>query len=657
MECSHDVDDIESAVPIPMNLFEDQALMESVVLNMINTDIKTQKEMDKFIREQQQRIHKTIAHNQLLYTYRCMIQANKISNKKQFEQFLISKSVRGTSGVMVITLMTSAYPKKVKSDFSDEYNNSDPFYKSEEAIRLAKEYSKFSCKFNCDYCPEEPNMPRSYIKREPAVARAVQNNFDPVLQFRDRGKAYLISGHPVDKIELIISGGTWSSYDSEYQEEFIRDSYYAANTFYQRDFDTTSRTRLSLEEEIKINRTSKCRIIALTLETRPDQINATELIRFRRFGVTRVQLGIQNTDNHILRYVSRGCTNEDAIASIKLLKDNGFKIDIHIMPDLPLSTPESDKRMFEYILNSPDLQADDWKIYPTSVVKWSRIETWYNNHKRNYDTETNPEKLSFKDNKIYKPYAEDIIENIKIKHGKTEIYSNPLIELIIWVKSQVHPWIRLNRVIRDLPHLYISTEGYREDLRQIIQKEMQKKGLKCKCIRCREVKNKQSDISQAKLIVRQYFASGGVEYFISFESSDESILYGFLRLRISKDSGSVFPELKDTAMIRELHVYGKVAKVDEKNMLDDKIQHKGLGKKLIQKAEEITLQNNLNRIAVIAGIGVITYYHKQGYLDYPGKGSYQIKILTKPSQFLFTQNIFSILVILLSIIIILFIFY
>jgi len=163
MECSVVApQDIESLVPKPRNLFTDQKLMESVVMNMIKKPIQNQKEMDKFIRDEQKRIKKTIAHSQLLYTYKCMLESNKIDNE-HYEQFLKSKMVRETSGVMVITLMTSAYPKKVKSDFSDEYLSSDPFHKSEEAIQLTKEHSKFSCQYDCYYCPQEPNMPRSYI--------------------------------------------------------------------------------------------------------------------------------------------------------------------------------------------------------------------------------------------------------------------------------------------------------------------------------------------------------------------------------------------------------------------------------------------------------------------------------------------------------------
>src|SRR5581483_10119464 len=220
------------------------------------------------------------------------------------------------------------------------------------------------------YCPFEPGQARSYLMKEPAVARANQNRFCAVDQFRDRGHSYTANGLPFDKIELIVIGGTWHSYDLEYRNEFIRDTYYAANTFYDKDYLTNPRERLSLEEEIKINETSLCRIIGLTIETRPDQITPQALVDLRKQGVTRLQLGVQHTDDEILKYVNRKCTTEDAIRAIKLLKDNCFKVDIHLMPDLPNSTPEKDALMFDYILNSEDIQADQMKIYMTAVLPW-----------------------------------------------------------------------------------------------------------------------------------------------------------------------------------------------------------------------------------------------------------------------------------------------
>jgi ELP3 family radical SAM enzyme/protein acetyltransferase len=186
------------------------------------------------------------------------------------------------------------------------------------------------------------------------IHRANQNGWDAVSQFDDRASTLERNGHTIDKIELLVLGGTWSSYPRDYQEEFVRDLFYAANTYSSRE--GKRRERLSLEEEQRINETCESRIIGLTLETRPDFINKYELRLLRRYGCTRVQLGIQHTDNDILKYINRGCTREDGIKAVHLLKDSGFKVDIHIMPDLPSSNVEKDRAMFDYIINTPYLQ-------------------------------------------------------------------------------------------------------------------------------------------------------------------------------------------------------------------------------------------------------------------------------------------------------------
>ena len=583
MECV--LTDIEDAIPKPMNLFKDQLLMESVVANMLKNSIKTQKEMDKFIRREQQRIHESIAHNQLLYTYRCMVRDKKVEQNKHYEQFLKSKVVRELSGICQITVVMGPGFKILEDDDGNKVElNRDPMYASERTIRLAEEKKHYSCPFNCFYCPDQPGQPRSYLKTEPAVHRANSFDFDPILQFRERVKAIIINGMEAVKIELNIKGGTFSEYDDTYRTDFIHKLYYSANTMYDDDFESNPRPMKTLEEEIKINETSKCGIIGLTVEARPDSIKPEELIKFRSLGITRYEMGVQSIFDSVLKYINRGCKHKDAVNAMKLLKDNNFKVDIHIMFDLPSSTHEMDKEMVDYLIESPDLQPDQMKLYPCTVVPFTKIEVWYDNYKRDYDTELNPDGLSNADNRIYKPYAEENLEDIIIEHGKTKLYSTPLIELLIYYLSKIQPWVRVNRIIRDIPGThYVKMDNYHEDMRQILDKEMKKRDLKCMEIRTRELKDKKVDINQARLMVRKYEASGGTEYFISFETPDQTVLFGFLRLRISKDAGSVFPELKNTAMIRELHVYGKVIPVSQQNESTNKAQHKGFGKQLIKK--------------------------------------------------------------------------
>ena len=654
MECA--LTDIEDAIPKPMNLFKDQTLMESVVVNMLKIPIKNQKEMGKFIRKEQQRIHESIAHNQLLYTYRCMIRDKKVERNKHYEQFLKSKVVRESSGICQITVVMGPGFKTLEDDAGNKVElNRDPLYSSERTQRLAKEHKHYSCPFNCFYCPDQPGQPRSYLKTEPAVQRANQFDFDPILQFRERTKAIIINGMEAVKIELNIKGGTFSEYDDTYRTDFVHKLYYAANTMFDKDFEKNPRLIKTLEEEIKINETALCGIIGLTVEARPDSIKPEELIKFRRMGITRFEMGVQSIFDTVLKYVNRGCKHQHSVKAMKLLKDNGFKVDIHIMFDLPSSNPDMDKETVNYLVDSPDLQPDQTKLYPCTVVPFTKIEIWYNNYIRNYDTELNPEGLSNVDNRIYKPYAEENLQDIIIEHGKTKLYSTPLIELLIYYLSRIQPWVRVNRIIRDIPgQHYVKMENYHEDMRQILDKEMKKRNLKCMEIRTRELKDKKVDINQAQLVVRKYEASGGTEYFISFETSDQAVLFGFLRLRISKDAGSVFSELKNTAMIRELHVYGKVIPVSQQNESTNKAQHKGFGKQLIKKAEEIALDHGYTRISVIAGVNTRPYYNKLSYLNHPGDGHFQIKTLTRPIKI--TNIIIPILFVLLSIFI-LYIYY
>lgn len=564
--------DIENCIPveayIPLNYHDEDNKMELAIIDFLNSNITDENTLVKFIREKQKIYHISLGNTQLLYAYRLYCQKNKIDVDYNIEKLLRAKICRAYSGVMVITIFTSAYPK------------------------TGEKVEKFSCPYDCHYCPNPPHMPRSYITEEPGVARAIRNNFDPVLQFRDRARTYIVNGHPVDKIELLILGGTWSSYPEDYKDEFIRDTYYSANTFFDSNFKTNPRVRLTLKEEMKINETTQCRIIGLTIETRPDKINKLELKKLRRYGVTRVQLGVQHTDDEILEKINRRCPTRLTIKAIKLLKDAGFKVDIHIMPDLPGSNPELDLKMFEYIIYSPDIQADQWKIYPCEVTPYTKIKEWY-------------------DNGEYLPYAETMVD--KEINGKI-IKVNPLWELLMEVKSKVPYWVRLNRVVRDIPNSWISGGNDVCNLRQVLQVEMKKRSMVCRCIRCREVKKKKTDLSKAKLFIDQYESSDGTEYFISFEDELREVLYGFLRLRLSENSGAnTFVELYDTAMIRELHVYGQVVKVNDQK--DGEAQHYGFGKRLLHEAERISREAGYKRISVISGNGVKDYYRKRGFVD------------------------------------------
>lgn len=493
----------------------------------------------------------------LNYVYRYNITNNNIKPNNFFESFNNRKVVRTNSGITQITTMMSAYP------------NGEPF----------------SCKYNCYYCPNEPAhegnnwtaQPRSYLYNEPAVRRANDNDFDADSQMRDRMSTLQCCGNPIDKLEVMASGGTFGSYPIDYRINFTRDLYYAANTFYTNK--DNRRECYTLDKEIEINMTADARIIGLTFETRPDNVTLEEIVILREMNCTRIQIGVQHTNDLILKKLNRGCYLKDTKRAIKNLLNVGFKVDVHLMPDLPFSSPEEDRKMFNIMLNDSDLTFDQAKIYPFSSLDWTVTKQW-------------------EDRGEYLHYSQE-----------------DLIDVIIEFKKNVHPWIRLNRVIRDIPCSYIHAGNNIPNLRQVLENKMKEQGLSCKCIRCREVKNKKTNINDALLFIRCYPASDGFEYFISIESPDEKIIYGFCRLRISKlmgyfDDINIFPFLNDCAMVRELHVYGNMTPVNKDGQ---NTQHRGFGKLLMKKAEEIAIKNGYDKIAVISGVGVRKYYEKLGY--------------------------------------------
>jgi len=473
---------------------------------------------------------------------------------------MIKKIKKSLSGIVSITTLTA------------------PNFETAEGKKA------FSCKYNCHMCPNEPGQPRSYLHDEPGVLRANNNNFIATDQFWDRCSTLHNMGHITDKVELLILGGTITSYPKAYIREFVRDLYYAANTFPQKLNGLELRSKLSLEEEKNINQNeSFVKIIGLTVETRPDQINKETLEFFRELGVTRVQLGLQHTSDIILDKINRMCKNFHIINAIKLLLDCGFKVDIHIMPDLPGSSPEIDLQMFIEIINSDKYQVDQWKIYPCKVTPYTVIEQWY------------------KDG-TYKPYSEQFNPD----------GTNLLTEMLLKIMAMIPPWIRVNRIERDIPSQYIlggmDNTSYRNDLDECLRV----RGLKSNDIRAREIGSKYVNIADYKIIVRIYNASEGIEHFISWEN-DKNDLLGFLRLRFpSKSESDKFPELNDCALIRELHIYGKAIHHRDKNT-GEGVQHKGLGKELINKAKEISLKNKKYKLSVISGVGVRNYYIKLGF--------------------------------------------
>ncbi|MFA5051152.1 MAG: tRNA uridine(34) 5-carboxymethylaminomethyl modification radical SAM/GNAT enzyme Elp3 [Patescibacteria group bacterium] len=480
----------------------------------------------------------------ILNTYKKLSQLKKIKKSFYLEKQLKKRPVRSLSGVAVVAVLTKPWP----------------------------------CPGKCIYCPTEKNIPKSYLAGEPAVERALTLKYNPYQQVKKRIEVLEQNGHPTDKIELIVIGGTWSYLPKKYQYWFIKRCFEAANTDLhgQRTRTYTDKRKKFLRESVssqresvlekvqRINETAKHRIIGLTLETRPDFINPKEIQRMRELGCTRVEIGVQAIDDKILEKNQRGHNVQKIIEATKLLKDAGFKVCYHIMPGLYGSSVKKDLTMFKRIFDDPDFRPDMLKIYPCVVTKNSKLyKIWQQ--------------------KKYKPYS-----------------NRQLINLIVKMKLLVPHYVRINRVIRDIPSWQIRGGSKISNLREVLDKNLKKLGKECQCIRCREIKDLKFEAKNLKLRIREYSASGGKEIFLSCENFKTNKLAAFLRLRISKP----YP------IIREIHTYGELIPISEKSVA---VQHLGFGKKLMREAEEISEKLGYKKIAVIAGVGAREYYRKLGY--------------------------------------------
>jgi len=493
---------------------------------------------------------KTILNSDILRNYRQLVKNKELLPNAFFEGILKKRAIRTISGIAPVAVLTKAYP----------------------------------CPGTCAYCPHEKDVPVSYLSNEPAVMRAIRCQYDPYKQVVLRLKALENNGHNPNKIEIIVIGGTWSYFPKKYKYWYIANCFKAANDYGRlrskelsseksnKNFaskikavysqtEKLEKLKTILQKEQRLNEKAKYRIIGLTLETRPDYINKEELEEMRELGATRVEIGVQAIDDKILKLNKRGHGVKEIIDATKLLRSYGFKVTYHLMPGLPGSSAQKDLTMFKTLFNDKNFQPDQIKFYPTVVTKGSLLYKWY-------------------------------------KAGKYQSYSDEeLQDLIIKCKALVPEYVRLIRLIRDIPEESIIAGNKITNLRQI----MKDRGVKCRCIRCREVK--EGKIISPKIKIINYPTSPGQEYFISMESKDGKVLYGFCRLHINPNHQNL------KAIIRELHVYGELVPVGSQK----KVQHSGLGKKLLQTAEKIILKNKLSKVWVISGVGVRGYYRKQGY--------------------------------------------
>jgi len=432
----------------------------------------------------------------------------------------------------------------------------------------------YICSGKCIFCPTAKNAPKSYLPEEPGVQRAIDLDYDPYLQIKRRIDAFEAIGHTTDKIELIISGGTWDDYDLNYRIWYILEVFRALNQRPSKPFDQQEKYSSikyikllrDLEEE---NASTKYRCVGLTIETRPDKVNIENIGWYRRLGVTKVQLGVQFLHEEIIQLNKRGHTVEDSFNAIKLLRDAGFKVHIHWMANLYGSNLKLDLEDFKLIFDDYRVRPDELKIYPTSIVEGTVLYHFYQQGK-------------------YKPYS-----------------TEELITLLSTAKTFVQPYCRITRLFRDIPSDLIVDGNKMTNLREAVQARMKREGKVCNCIRCREVRTTQVD--NWDLTVLKYKTSSGKEFFIQ-AVTDKGRLAGFLRLALYKENSLLIPV---KAMIREVHVYGFAKKIGETKHLET--QHRGIGARLLQEAEKIAMAEGAQKIGVIAGVGTRNYYRKHGF--------------------------------------------
>jgi elongator complex protein 3 len=492
----------------------------------------------------------------LVAVYNEMVATGEIGEDARLLERIRLKPVRTLSGVTTVTVLTKPYP----------------------------------CPGKCIFCPTDVRMPKSYLPDEPGAMRGLEHQFDPYAQVRSRIEQLKSVGHPTDKIELLILGGTWSSYRRDYQEWFIKRCFDAMNGLNHEDTERTAIEKIRLGEPVDlsfpkgavvnlpeahtINESAHHRNVGLVIETRPDEINPGELRWLRQLGVTKVQMGAQSLDDRILEINKRGHDVECTRRATASLRAAGFKIVLHWMPNLLGATPESDREDFAKLWDG--FCPDEIKIYPNQLLANAELhEYWLRGE--------------------FKPYR-----------------TQELIDLIVDIKPTIPRYCRVNRVIRDIPSTHVVEGNRRTSLRQDVHDEMKRRGTRCECVRCREVRGKTVNAELLQLDDMPYPAGAADEHFISYVTPDDR-LAGFVRLSLpGKDSPRTgMSDLDKAALIREVHVYGQSLPVGAEK--EGAAQHAGLGTRLLEEAESVAKANGFKRMAVISAVGTRGYYLERGF--------------------------------------------
>lgn len=495
---------------------------------------------------------KTFSKSELISAYKSFLLSKRIKHtalkEKQMLELLKMKKVRTLSGVTPVTVLTKPFP----------------------------------CPGKCIYCPNDVNMPKSYLPSEPGAQRALANKFDPYLQVLNRLVAYRNIGHSTGKVELIVLGGTWSYYPKDYQIWFIKRCFDALNRFNSEKSDYVSKvikekkcTWGSLFKVQEKNETARSRSVGLVLETRPDFITKDEVLNLRKLGATKIQVGVQTLDSEILKLNKRDHSLNATVKAFRLLRQAGFKIHIHWMPNLLGSTPNKDITDYQKLFSDIRFKPDEIKIYPCSLISGTKLVNYYKK-------------------KVWKPYTEKQLMSVLKKCVET-----------------TPRWCRITRIVRDISSEDIVVGNKKSNIRQSVEEQLIKSGRKINEIRYREIKNEKVSFSKLKLRISAYDTQVSTEFFLEYVTNTDKIV-GFLRLSIPNIKNSI-GELKDSAIIREIHVYGQTLDVGKEEL--GRSQHIGIGKKLIDKAKEITKDYNIRRLSIISSVGTKLYYQKLGFKD------------------------------------------
>lgn len=561
-----------------INLKDNQELARIIIREASKQTFATRRDFEVFRNKLIKKHKGEIFHNlYFVQAYKDLLDEGEIEPNDSLKSLIQKRGIRTMSGVAPVTVLTKPYP----------------------------------CQGKCIYCPTDIRMPKSYLPSQPAAQRAYRQQFNPYTQVFVRLKALLMTGHEVSKVELRIIGGTWSAYPKRYQKWFIKMCLQAMNEFYDvisdpltdnmenlieskevsslYGKDTVNMVILkpkssirSFEEVVKVNESAKVRCIGINIETRPDCIDKNEVRRLRSLGVTKIEMGVQTTDDRVQKITKRGHDLHAVKVATGLLKDAGFKISYHMMPNLPGSTVEIDKKMIGELFSDNDYQPDYLKIYPCMVVPKAQLFAWYKRGE-------------------FQPYDDQTLEEVLLEEMRN-----------------VPEWCRIDRVARDIPAPDIEAGSKVSNIRQILEKRLESEGTPCRDIRSREVMNSLVNPDDIELVVRKYEANSGVEYFLSFEDLKADKLIALLRLRFPHNT--FLSELKNSTLIREVHVYGKQIPVGKH--LSGENQHVGWGRRLMIEAEKLSKQSGFKKIAIIAGIGTREYYKKHGYCL---EGTYMVK--------------------------------